>query len=119
MRILIVEDNEKLAMSLKKGLEQEGFVIDHLMDGEAAQKRLELTHNIYDIVILDIMLPKKDGVTICKELRAKNIQIPILMLTAKDTLSNKIEGLYSGADDYLVKPFAFDELLARLHALML
>jgi two-component system copper resistance phosphate regulon response regulator CusR len=118
MKLLIIEDNEKLAQSLKKGLEQEGFVADYLLDGESGQKRLESTDHTYDVVILDIMLPKKDGLTVCKELREQHISIPILMLTAKDTVANKISGLNIGADDYLVKPFAFDELVARLHVLM-
>lgn len=118
MRILIVEDNEKLAQSLKKGLEQEGFVADYLLDGESGQKRLESTDNTYDVVILDLMLPKKDGLTVCKELREQHISVPILMLTAKDTIPDKVKGLHVGADDYLIKPFAFDELVARLHVLM-
>ena len=118
MRVLIIEDNIKLAQSLKKGLEHEGFVADYLTDGESGQKRLESTNNIYDVVILDVMLPKKDGLTVCKELREQHILVPILMLTAKDTVPDKIKGLHIGADDYLVKPFAFDELIARLHVLL-
>jgi DNA-binding response OmpR family regulator len=118
MRVLIIEDNEKLASSLKKGLEQEGFIVDCLSDGEAGQKRLESTDSTYDVVVLDIMLPKKDGLTICRELRAQHISVPILLLTAKDTLADKVLGLNQGADDYLIKPFAFDELVARLHALL-
>ena len=117
MKILIIEDNEKLAKSLKKGLEQEGFTIDCLFDGESGQERIEAHKEVYNAVILDIMLPKKDGLQVCQELRANNISIPVLMLTAKDTVSDKIMGLNSGADDYLIKPFSIDELIARLHAL--
>ena len=118
MKVLIIEDNEKLAQSLKRGLEQEGFSADYLLDGESGQKRIELRVDAYNAVILDVMLPKKDGIAVCRDLRAKNISIPILMLTAKDTIPDKITGLHVGADDYLVKPFSFDELMARLHALM-
>jgi DNA-binding response OmpR family regulator len=118
MKVLIIEDNEKLARSLKRGLEQEGFAADCLFDGESGQKRLEVTDHAYDLVILDIMLPKKDGIAVCKELRAQHISIPILMLTAKDTVPDKINGLNHGADDYLIKPFSFDELVARLRALL-
>jgi DNA-binding response OmpR family regulator len=118
MKVLIIEDNEKLAQSLKRGLEQEGFAADYLLDGEAGQRRIESHADTYDAVLLDVMLPKKDGITVCNELREKEIAIPILMLTAKDTLKDKITGLTIGADDYLVKPFAFDELVARLHVLM-
>ncbi|MDB5254161.1 MAG: czcR [Parcubacteria group bacterium] len=118
MRILIIEDNEKLAKSLKKGLEAEGFVADYLTDGESGFRRIEATGDTYEVVILDRMLPRMEGVEISKQLRAKGISIPILMLTAKDTTRDKVEGLYGGADDYLVKPFAWDELLARLRALL-
>ncbi|MDB5194473.1 MAG: response regulator transcription factor [Parcubacteria group bacterium] len=118
MRILIIEDNDKLARSLKKGLEQEGFTADFLTEGDAGYRRIEASHATYDAVILDRMLPKMDGLEICREARKKGIAIPILMLTAKDTIRDKIEGLHTGADDYLVKPFAFMELVARLHALL-
>lgn len=118
MKILVIEDNEKLAQSLKRGLEQEGFSVDYLLDGESGQRRAESKSSLYDGIILDVMLPLKDGLTVCRELRAKHITTPILMLTAKDTIEDKITGLNVGADDYLIKPFSFDELLARLHALM-
>src|SRR6266850_1889198 len=101
MKVLIVEDNEKLAQSLKRGLEQEGFSADYLLDGDAGQKRIETRGDAYDAVVLDVMLPKKDGLAVCREIRAKNISLPILMLTAKDTISDKITGLNVGADDYL------------------
>ena len=117
MKILIIEDNEKLAQSLKRGFEQEGFSADYLLDGETGQRRIEAKSDTYDAIILDIMLPLKDGISICKDVRAKNISTPILMLTARDTVSDKVTGLNIGADDYLVKPFSFDELMARLHAL--
>ena len=119
MRILVVEDQEKLANSIKKGLEYKGFAVDAVFDGAAAQRRLDLNgHTNFDLIILDIMLPFVDGLTICKNLRSKNVSTPILMLTAKDTLENKVEGLNIGADDYLVKPFALEELIARVNALL-
>lgn len=118
MRILIVEDNEKLAKSLKKGLEQEGFAADYVLDGEAGQRRIENKQHDYDAVILDIMLPKKDGLAVCRSWREQNINIPVLMLTARDTLNDKVAGLDLGADDYLIKPFGHEELMARLRALL-
>jgi DNA-binding response OmpR family regulator len=118
MRVLIIEDQEKLAKSLKKGLEQEGYAADYVLDGEAGQRRIEIKKNDYDVVILDLMLPKKDGIEVCKSWRSQNITIPVLMLTAKDAMPDKITGLDSGADDYMVKPFGNEELLARLRALL-
>lgn len=118
MKILIVEDEEKLATSIKRGLEQEGYAVDYVLDGEAGQRRLEMSPEDYDLVILDVMMPKRDGITVCKNLREKQIVIPVLMLTARDTVSDKITGLDSGADDYLIKPFDFDELVARVRALL-
>jgi len=118
MKILVVEDNEKLARSIKKGLELEGYAADYLTDGEAGQRRLEANRNDYDLVILDLMLPKRDGLAVCKNWRDKNIMIPVIMLTAKDADEDKIVGLDSGADDYLIKPFSFPELLARIRALL-
>ena len=119
MRILVIEDQEKLANSIKKGLEYKGFAVDAVYDGSAAQRRLDFDgHKNFDLIILDIMLPFVDGLTICKNLRSKNISTPILMLTAKDTIENKVEGLNTGADDYLVKPFALEELIARVNALL-
>jgi DNA-binding response OmpR family regulator len=117
MRILVVEDSVKLSSSLKRGLEQEGYAVDVLRDGLAAEHRLQVSHPDYDILILDINLPGKDGVTLCAELREKGITLPILMLTAHDTVRDRIQGLDSGADDYLIKPFAFEELLSRIRAL--
>lgn len=118
MRILVVEDNEKLARSIKKGLEQEGYAVDHISDGEAAERRIELHSSDYDLVILDLMLPGRDGLTICASWRRASIMLPVIMLTAKDTNEDKVLGLDCGADDYLVKPFSFEELLARIRALL-
>jgi len=116
MRILLVEDEKKVASFIKKGLEEEFYSVDVAYDGKEGQ-RLALTEE-YDLIILDIMLPFKDGFTVLKELRNEKISIPVLFLTAKDTLSDKVQGLDSGADDYLPKPFAFEELLARVRALL-
>jgi DNA-binding response OmpR family regulator len=116
MRILVVEDEKKLVEIIKKGLVEEGFSVDIALDGEEGQYMAENTP--YDLVILDIMLPKKDGIAVCQELRLKEINTPILMLTAKDRVEDRVKGLDSGADDYLVKPFAFSELVARLRALL-
>ncbi len=118
MRILIVEDEEILAQSLKKGLEKEGYAVDYVTDGETAQRRIELYHNEYDLIVLDLMLPKKDGMAICRDIREQGIKKPILVLTARHETSDKINALDCGADDYLVKPFSLEELLARIRALM-
>jgi heavy metal response regulator len=115
MRILIVEDDKKIAGFIKKGLTEEHYAVDVAYDGEVGAYRAQA--NNYDLIILDIMLPKKDGIEVCRELRNKNIIAPIIMLTAKDTIEDKIEGLDEGADDYLTKPFSFEELLARVRAL--
>jgi DNA-binding response OmpR family regulator len=116
MRVLVVEDSRRLAGIIKRGLLEEGYAVDNAYDGEEAEYMAETTP--FDIIVLDIMLPKKDGVAVCRDLRAKNVNTPILMLTAKDSVEDKVIGLDSGADDYLVKPFAFSELLARLRALL-
>lgn len=118
MRILVIEDQEKLAQLIKKGLEKEGFAADYLTDGESGQKRLELNHQDYDLVILDLMLPKISGYDICRNIREFKISTPILILTAKDSVEDKVSLLDAGADDYLVKPFSFEELLARVRALL-
>jgi DNA-binding response OmpR family regulator len=115
MRILVVEDEHKIANSIKKGLEQELYAVDLAFDGEYGFD-LASTED-YDLIILDLMLPKKHGIELCRELRKSNIHTPILMLTAKGQLNDKVNGLNSGADDYLIKPFAFAELLARVKAL--
>ncbi len=115
MRILIVEDERSLADIVKKGLEEEGYIIDIAYNGEEGLYMAE--NEPSDIIILDIMLPVVDGMTILKRIRKTGIQTPVLMLTAKDTVIDKVSGLDSGADDYLTKPFFFDELLARIRAL--
>jgi DNA-binding response OmpR family regulator len=116
MRILLVEDEKKVSSFIKKGLEEEFYSVDAAYDGKNALN-LALNEN-YDLIILDIMLPVKDGVTVLRELRKNEIDVPVLMLTAKDSIDNKVESLDSGADDYLTKPFAFEELLARVRALL-
>lgn len=118
MKILVVEDNKKLAENLKQGLTQEGYAIDVIEEGLTAENRIITNRNEYDLIILDRMLPGKDGASICKYWRGRDIIIPILMLTALNTTDDKVEGLDAGADDYLAKPFAFKELLARIHALL-
>ncbi len=116
MRILVVEDEHKIANSLKRGLEQEGWAVDVVYDGVKGYD-LAATED-YDVIILDLLLPEMDGLTVCQKLRNEKIQTPILILTAKGQLEDKVEGLNVGADDYLVKPFAFEELLARVRALI-
>ena len=118
MRLLVVEDNDKLRASLKKGLEQEGYVVDLAPDCAEAQVLIETVGDGYDAVLLDRMLPDGDGKALCSSLRRRGSRIPVLMLTARDGVKERVEGLDSGADDYLVKPFSFDELTARLRALI-
>jgi DNA-binding response OmpR family regulator len=115
MKVLVVEDEHKIASSIKKGFEQESWICDLAFDGEDGFD-LAVSES-YDVIVLDLMLPKKDGISIAKDLRKENIHTPILMLTAKGELGDKVLGLNSGADDYLVKPFAFEELVARVRAL--
>lgn len=116
MRILVVDDDRRLCAIIKRGLMEEAYAVDLAYDGEEGEYLAEV--NPYDLIILDIMLPNKDGIEVCQELRAKKINTPILMLTAKDTVEDRVTGLDTGADDYLVKPFAFSELLARVRALL-
>jgi len=116
MKILLVEDEENVADFIRRGLEEEGFVVDVSYDGKDGF--VKATSGEYDLMILDIMLPGVDGIDLCKLIRMKEIITPILMLTAKDTVEDKVKGLDSGADDYLTKPFSFDELLARIRALI-
>jgi heavy metal response regulator len=116
MRILLVEDERKIANFIERGLKEERYVVDVAYDGGQGLYLAEI--NPYDLLILDIMLPVKDGLSVCKELRKKKIGVPILMLTSKGSVKDKVLGLDSGADDYLVKPFAFEELLARVGALL-
>lgn len=116
MKILVVEDEKKVAGFIKRGLEEEKFEVEVAYDGEDGfQKAAE---GSYSLVILDVMLPKKDGLSIVKDLRSKKVLTPVLMLTAKDTVEDIVAGLNSGSDDYLAKPFAFAELLARVRALL-
>ncbi len=115
VRVLIVEDERRMADLLKRGLEEEGYSVDLAADGDAG---LQLaTENDYDAIVLDIVLPMRDGIGVCRELRARKKATPVLMLTARDTVDAKVQALDSGADDYLTKPFSFAELLARLRAL--
>jgi DNA-binding response OmpR family regulator len=117
MRILVVEDEHKIAGAIKRGLEQESYAVDVAYDGDEGLSSA-LTDE-YDVIVLDRMLPGLlDGSEICKEIRANEVRTPILMLTAKDKIGDRVEGLNAGADDYLIKPFAFEELLARIRALL-
>ena len=116
MRILIIEDERHLAKILKKGLEENGFIVDMCHDGEEGLYMAETYP--FDAILLDILLPKMDGLTILNRLRAKNIGVPVLMLTAKGELEDRVKGLNTGADDYIAKPFDFQELLARLNAVI-
>ena len=116
MKILIVEDEEKMARFIKRGLEAKGYVVDVVADGETAKNRI--VFGGHDCVVLDVMLPSADGIEVCRYVREKGSVTPIIMLTAKDTLEDKLLGLGAGADDYLTKPFAFAELEARIVALL-
>ena len=116
MRILVVDDDRRLCSVVKRGLVEEAYAVDVAYDGEEGEYCAAV--NSYDLIILDIMMPKKDGIEVCQEVRAKNINAPILILTAKDAVEDRVKGLDAGADDYLVKPFAFNELLARVRALL-
>ncbi|MCP3676720.1 MAG: response regulator transcription factor [Deltaproteobacteria bacterium] len=116
MRVLVVEDEKKVAGFIKRGLVEESYAVDVAHDGEQGQHLAE--SNEYDVILLDIMLPKKSGIEVLRELRGKSIKTPVLLLTARDSVDDRVEGLDSGADDYLTKPFAFAELIARVRALM-
>jgi len=115
MRVLLVEDEPKIADFVQRGLTEEGHAVDVATDGEDGLEWPSIAE--YDVIILDVMLPVVDGLTVCRTLRERGIATPVLMLTAKDAVEDRVSGLDSGADDYLVKPFAFAELLARLRAL--
>lgn len=112
MKILVIEDDLKIASMLKKGLEEEFYTVDVCHQGDEGLYLAQLNH--YDVILLDVMLPQMDGMEICKRLRASHNPTPIIMLTAKGMLEDKIKGLNEGANDYLVKPFSFEELLARI-----
>ncbi|HVC36541.1 MAG TPA: response regulator transcription factor [Candidatus Dormibacteraeota bacterium] len=118
MRILVVEDEHRIAQALKEGLEQESYAVDVSYDGEDGYNSALQAEHDYDLIILDIMLPEMDGLEVCAQLRAAGKQMPILMLTAKDQDREVVLGLNTGADDYLLKPFSFEVLLARVRALM-
>jgi len=116
MRILVVEDEPKLNDGIVAGLQSRGYAADSALDGEEGE-RLAMW-NEYDLIILDIMMPKRDGLTVCRNLRAAGKTMPIIMLTAKDAIVDKVSGLDTGADDYVVKPFSFEELVARIRSLL-
>lgn len=116
MRILVIEDDHKIAGAIKRGLEQETFAVDIEYDGESGLGAA--TTISYDLIVLDRMLPGIDGIAVCKKLRSDKVHTPILMLTAKSNINSRVEGLNAGADDYLPKPFSFEELLARIRALL-
>ncbi|MBN2372937.1 response regulator transcription factor [bacterium] len=116
MRILLVEDEERIANFVERGLKEERYAVDAVYNGKNALQMARI--NPYDLIILDLMLPDMDGLSVCEELRKNKMDVPILMLTAKSGVSDRVTGLDSGADDYLTKPFAFEELLARVRALL-
>ncbi len=115
MRVLVVDDDVRLTTVVRRGLTEEGYAVDVAHEGEEAQYLAET--NDYDVILLDIMMPQVDGLTVCRSLRDAGLATPILMLTAKDAVADRVAGLDTGADDYLVKPFVFDELVARVRAL--
>ncbi len=117
MRILLVEDELRLARSYQRNLQDDGHLVETIADGDAAYDRVISAPGDFDVVILDVLLPGRDGVTVCRDLRRAGVTLPILLLTALDQTEEKVAGLDAGADDYLTKPFPFDELLARLRAL--
>jgi len=116
MRLLLAEDDRYLSAMLAKGLREHAYAVDVVPDGDAAIGLSAI--NEYDVIMLDVMMPRRDGFAVCRELRRRGIDAPVLMLTARDSVSDKVEGLDAGADDYLAKPFEFAELLARLRALI-
>ncbi len=116
MRVLLVEDDDKLARAVARGLRHEGYAVDVAPDGDAALRQTGVWD--YDAIVLDVMLPRRDGLAVCAELRERGCWSPVLMVTARDQVPDRVRGLDAGADDYLPKPFAFDELLARLRALL-
>ncbi len=116
MYVLIVEDEPKVAAFLRKGLQEEAWTVDVAVDGEEALSSIRVGN--YDVIVLDIMLPKRDGLSVLRAIRNEGIETPVLLLTARDAVPDRVTGLKAGADDYLIKPFAFEELLARLQALV-
>src|SRR5262245_62101483 len=117
MRILVAEDERKVASFIRQGLEEEGHAVEAADDGEAALD-LILNGPPYDLVVLDVMLPKRDGFAVLRAMRGRGVRTPVLVLTARDSVADKVTGLDVGADDYLTKPFAFEEFLARVRALL-
>ena len=116
MKVLLAEDDQRIANFIIKGLRENAYAVDAAADGEDALYQAAI--NTYDVIILDVMMPVKDGFAVCRELRESGVKTPVLMLTARDAIDDKISGLDYGADDYLTKPFEFGELLARLRALL-
>src|SRR5512146_67593 len=116
MRLLLVEDDSMIGASVQSGLRQDGFAVDWVRDGQAAE--LALANEVYDLVLLDLGLPKKSGLEVLATLRKRGNAVPVLVLTARDAIADRVKGLDSGADDYLVKPFDLDELAARIRALL-
>lgn len=116
MRILVVEDEKKIAAFIKRGLKEEGYAVDVASDGEEGYRMI--TENDYDLILLDLLLPKRDGISLCRQIRQDAVQTPIIMLTAKSAVADKVTGLDAGANDYITKPFAFEELLARIRVLL-
>jgi DNA-binding response OmpR family regulator len=118
MHLLIVEDEEKLAKALKKGLEMRGYAVDWLQDSEKARSRIILYRNEYDVVLMDLMMPGLDGGQITEQVRTEGVATPIIILTARDETEHKVDLLNKGADDYIVKPFSFEELVARINSVL-
>jgi two-component system, OmpR family, response regulator len=116
MRIMVVEDDRKIASFVVNGLKQSGYAVDHCPDGEDALAMAETTN--YDAAVVDLMLPKLDGLSLIQRLRSQGLRVPILILSAKSSVDDRVKGLHAGGDDYLTKPFAFSELLARVQALI-
>ena len=116
MRILVVEDEKNLNTAISSGLQERGFAVDNALDGEEGEGLARM--NEYDVILLDILMPKRDGLTVCHNLRQATILTPIIFLTAKDSLEDRITGLYEGADDYIIKPFSFEELVARIYTVL-
>lgn len=116
MRLLVIEDEQKVANFIRQGLEEEGYAVDHAADGASGlQMALE---GLHDVIVLDVMLPKLDGLSVLQQLRQENVTTPVLLLTVRATIEDKVLGLDAGADDYLTKPFAFEEFVARVRALL-
>ena len=116
MRLLVVEDDLRLSEVLMRGLREEGYAVDFARDGKSALEQLSI--NSYDAIVLDVMIPAPNGIEVCRQLRSAKVATPVMMLTARDAVGDRVAGLDCGADDYMVKPFAFSELLARLRALL-